>query len=301
MNGVEIAEARLPEDVEEVVDLVVARTPAQDRVILRSDLDPGTAVSLRVLVARDPAGGLAGAALARTSVDQPPGSLLVLVTTRQDMSGRGLGSRLFAEARAGAGPDVTRLVTCVRDGDAVAEAVARHWGFEHRQTSVTAACALSGATAVSGPAMPPGVSVVTCDDLRFDDEDAVAGMLRASQTNPEADLGLEVTLPGLRAMPSAGQRPLAVVTRIGGRPVAISFAVADGDQMHLVYTGVDPAHRGRALARTTKQALHVHARELGVRTALTDNDQGNTGMRRVNEQLGYVPHSAWHWMMRQLG
>jgi hypothetical protein len=46
----EIAEARLPDDADEIVDFVVTRTPKQDRVILRSDLDPETARSIRVLV-----------------------------------------------------------------------------------------------------------------------------------------------------------------------------------------------------------------------------------------------------------
>ena len=124
-------------------------------------------------------------------------------------------------------------------------------------------------------------------------------MLRVSQTNPEFELGLVLTLSGLRETPTPGQRPVAVLTRVEGRPAAISFAVADGDQMHVMYTGVDPSLRGRALGRVTKEFLHAHARDLGVRMALTDNDESNAGIRHVNDQLGYTPHSAWHWMMRE--
>jgi hypothetical protein len=55
---VEITEARLPVAAEEIVDFMVTRTPKQDRALLRSDLDQGTARTLRALVTRDPDGAL---------------------------------------------------------------------------------------------------------------------------------------------------------------------------------------------------------------------------------------------------
>lgn len=293
----EITEARLPDDADEIVQFVVNRTPKQDRAILRSDLDQSTAHSVRVLVAREPDGVLAGVSAARTSANLPAGALFVIVSTRADHGGRGLGSRLFAATLAESSDDVTRLVGCVLDGDQASMAVARHWGFERKQTSITSACVLDDAV----PAEPlVGATVEVCDDLTFDDEEAVEAMLRASQTNPEFDLGLVLTLPGLRETAAPGQRPVAVLTRVEGRPAAISFALADGDQMHLMYTGVDPSLRGQALGRSTKEFLHAHAHDLGIRMALTENDEGNAGIRHVNDQLGYTPHSAWHWMMRPL-
>jgi GNAT superfamily N-acetyltransferase len=104
----------------------------------------------------------------------------------------------------------------------------------------------------------------------------------------------------LREAPTAGQRPIAVLTRVERRPAAISFAVADGDQMHVMYTGVDPSLRGRALGRTTKEFLHAYARDLGIRIALTDNEESNAGIRHVNDQLGYIPHSAWNWLVQSV-
>ncbi|WP_165553412.1 GNAT family N-acetyltransferase [Kribbella capetownensis] len=293
----EITQVRLPDDADEVIDFVVKRTPKRDRVILRSELDGQTAQSLRVLAVREPDGTLAGVAAARTSANLPAGALLVIVSTRADCGRRGLGSRLLAAALAGPGDDVTRVVGCVLDGDQASTEVALHWGFELEQTSITSSCTLAEAP----PAEPPGgVTVEVCDDLVFDDEEAVEAMLRASQTNPEFDLGLVLTLPGLRETAAPGQRPVAVLTRFHGRPAAISFALADADQMHLIYTGVDPSLRGRALGRSTKESLHTHAYDLGIRTALTENEEGNAGIRHVNDQLGYTPHSAWRWMMRPL-
>jgi GNAT superfamily N-acetyltransferase len=220
------------------------------------------------------------------------------VSTRADHGGQGLGSRLFAAALAEPGDEVTRLVGCVLDGDQTSLEVARHWGFEHTQTSITSACVLADAAY----AEPPGdVTVEGCDDLTFDDDEAVEAMLRASQTNPEADLGMVLRLSGLRTAAAPGQRRVAVLTRVEGRPAAISFALADGDQMHVMYTGVDPSLRGRALGRWTKARLHARAYRLGIRMALTDNEESNAGIRHVNDQLGYTAHSAWHWMMRPLG
>ncbi|GAA2151036.1 GNAT family N-acetyltransferase [Nocardioides koreensis] len=293
----EISEARLPVDADEIVEFVVKRTPGQDRAVLRADLDLNSARSLRVLVAREADGAMAGVALARASANLPAGALFVMVVTRADCGGRGLGSRLFAAVLAEPADDVTRLVGCVLDGDQVSMDVALRWGFERRQTSITSACVLDGAVSVEPPR---GVTVEVCDDLTFDDEEGVEAMLRASQTNPEADLGLVLTLSGLRRTPAPGQRPVAVLTRVEGRPAAIAFAVADGDQMHLMYTGVDPNLRGRALGRCTKALMHAHAHGLGIRMALTENDESNAGIRHVNDQLGYTPHSAWHWMMRPL-
>ncbi len=105
----EITEVPLPVDADEIVDFVVKRTPEQDRAILRSDLDPGTALSLRVLVAREPDGAPAGVGVARRSANLLAGAVLVIVSTRADCGGRGLGLRLYARLLAEPGDDVTRL------------------------------------------------------------------------------------------------------------------------------------------------------------------------------------------------
>jgi len=292
----ELTEARLPDDVDEIVDFLVTRTPKQDRVILRSVLNPKAVRSRRVLVAREFGGGLAGVGIAQAAGDLPAGALSVMVSTRADHGGRGLGSRLYTAVLADLEDEVIQLVTCVLDGDQTSLDVARHWGFTRLHRSITISCALVDAK----PPEPPSghVTFEVCDDLVFDDDEAVEAMLRASQTNPEAEQGLVLTLSGLREAPTRGQRPVAVLTRVERCPAAISFAVADGDQMHVMYTGVGPGVRGRALGRATKEFLHAHARDLGIRMALTDNEESNAGIRHVNDRLGYTPHSAWHWLIR---
>ena len=65
---------------------------------------------------------------------------------------------------------------------------------------------------------------------------------------------------------------------------------ATGDAQHYG-TGVLPEHRGRGLARWMKAAAILHVREAHPNVAglLTDTADSNAVMRRVNDQLGYVP------------
>ena len=291
----EVSAAPLPKNASAFVDFMVACTPELDRAILRSDLNEGTARSLRAYLVYQHGGALAGVSFARTASNLPEGAAFAMVSTHADLGGRGLGSRLFSAMLADLEDDVNRLVTCVLADDQVSLAVARHWGFQEAQLSITTSVFL---TRTAAPELIADVTIEVCDDLAFDDDEAVDAMLLATQTNPESELGLTLRLASLRETPAPGQRPVAVLTRFEGRPAAISFAVADADQMHVVYTGVDPELRGRGLGLLTKQVLHTHARDLGIRIALTDNDECNTGMRRVNDQLGYTRHSSWYWMMQ---
>jgi GNAT superfamily N-acetyltransferase len=295
IDGLDVHDV-LPE-VDEVVDLLSTRTPEVDRVILRTDLEPRTATSLRVLGVRDEEGRLAGAAYARRSASTPAGTALVHVATRADVAGRRVASGLFGAVVDGLDGDVTRLVTSLSEADPVAREVAARWGFSPSMRSLTSSLALAD-TPSRPDAAPDGTTVEPCDRLEVADEPEVETMLLASQTNPEFEQGLVLTLAGLRATPTPEQQPVAVLARVGGRPAALSYAVADGEQMHVVYTGVDPAFRGHGLARRTKQHLHARARSRGVRVALTDNAPDNVGIRRVNEGLGYRPHSAWQWLTR---
>jgi RimJ/RimL family protein N-acetyltransferase len=66
------------------------------------------------------------------------------------------------------------------------------------------------------------------------------------------------------------------------------------------YTGVDPAFRGRGLARLAKEHLHHRAALLGVRRLYTDNEENNAGIRRVNKALGYVPEYGLFRMRKRL-
>jgi GNAT superfamily N-acetyltransferase len=72
-----------------------------------------------------------------------------------------------------------------------------------------------------------------------------------------------------------------------------------GDAQHYG-TAVLPEHRGRGLARWMKTASIVQARERHPRLdgLLTDTADNNPYMRRVNDELGYLPtHTAYEFQL----
>lgn len=282
--------------VEEITAFMVERVPLLDAGVVRSTIDPTAAEQVRLWEAWDVHDRRAGIAVSVRHASYPESWRFVYVATRTDLTGQGLGSRLWSLLHAGIDVGAEQLVTVVFDGDEPAAAAARSWGFTVQQHSVTSELDLATVPEVS-PDGGDGVTFHASDDLRFDDEEAVAAMVRASQTNPEAEAGLVGTLDGWRRSAGAGQRVAAVIARVDGRPAAISVGVVDGDEMHVHYTGVDRALRGRALGRRTKEFLHSHAAGQGVRLAITDNEDGNEGIRHVNEQLGYRPRSGSSWMV----
>jgi GNAT superfamily N-acetyltransferase len=282
--------------VDEITAFVLQRLPLLDAGVVRSTIDVAVPEHRRVWATRDPEGGLAGVAVISRPVTFPDAWRFTFVATRRDLSGQGWGSRLWSTLHPALDDGAELLVTVVFDGDEPAAGAARSWGFTVQQHSVTSELDLTSVPQVAADGSD-GLMFQASDDLRFDDEDAVAAMVAASQTNPEAEAGLVGTLDGWRSAVGQGQRLLAVIARVDGRPAAISIAVAEEDEMHVHYTGVDPSFRGRALGRRTKEFLHSHAASQGVRLAITDNEDGNAGIRRVNEQLGYRPRSGSSWMV----
>ena len=282
--------------VAELTAFVQERLPSLDAGLIRTQLHV-VVPDRRVFEARHNDGALAGIAISLHPPPAPPGWVMTMVVTGLQDGRQGLGGRLWQAVCDHLDDTVEVLLTFVTDDDAGGLAAAASWGFTSLQHSVTSELDLTSLAPAATQAASDDVTVEVCDDLVFPDDDAVAAMLAASQTNPEAEAGILTTLEGLRRG-TPGQRLLAVLARVGERPAAISVAIADGEEMHVVYTGVDQALRGRGLARRTKDVLHRHAAALGVRVALTDNEDGNAGIRHVNEQLGYVRRSGSFVMTR---
>ena len=112
-------------------------------------------------------------------------------------------------------------------------------------------------------------------------------MLLASQTDPEAAMAGPMELADVRTEAAGFEIPTGHVLRVDGAPAGICLgAVIDG-VLQITYTGIDPAHRGRGLARVLKQRVHRDAARLGATEARTSNEATNTGIRHVNDTLGY--------------
>jgi GNAT superfamily N-acetyltransferase len=215
---------------------------------------------------------------------QPAGRWAGRVVVDPQHRGRGIGRDLAQALVAGFGDDVQDLRTWVYDDDAGAVDIAEHWGFRTLQRSLTSS--LDVTTAVA-PDPPATVTVTLHHDVALDDLDDVEAMMEASQTNPERAHSGAFTLVDLASMVAADETPLLAVARVDGVPAALSFGTRSGDVAYLMYTGVDPIRRGRGLASLVKRALHADARVLGVTRCLTENEEGNAGIRRINAELGY--------------
>ncbi|MEV5238444.1 GNAT family N-acetyltransferase [Streptomyces cinnamoneus] len=98
-------------------------------------------------------------------------------------------------------------------------------------------------------------------------------------------------------------RTVVVIDRSDGSVVGFTELVVPGsgtgDAQHYG-TAVLPEHRGRGLARWMKAVSIVQARERHPRLdgLLTDTADNNPHMRRVNDELGYLPtHTAHEYQL----
>ncbi|NUR05654.1 MAG: hypothetical protein HOQ45_01430, partial [Nocardioidaceae bacterium] len=223
----------------------------------------------------------------------PAGYRVARVYVDRSAEGRGVGGALAARLRDAVDAEATKVRNRMFDDDPRSLAIARHWGLEVEQHSLTSSMPIAD---TARPDPPAGVSLEDCPTLSFPDAGAVEAMLLASQTNPEAMRGLRFTLEGLRTFVSPTDTPVGVLARVSGRPAALSFGARRDEVLHFSYTGVGPTHRGRGLARLVKQHAHWRAATLGATVAVTDNEEHNTGIRHVNQRLGYRVDHGVFWL-----
>ena len=287
------------EDVPALADLATARCPHLMSWWVTSLFVEGVDVDVARVVESD-AGRLAFAAVTHRH-GRPEHQRWVNVYVANSAAGQGIAAGLFAECLSGVAPGTTELWVQVFDDDGQSKAVARHWGFEPVQLSVTSVVDLDPAT-TRHPDLPGDVTVEPCGDLDPPDPAAFDAMLTASQTNPEARTSHVTTREEMRGWVDEGEVPLGSLLRVGGVPAAVAVGSCLPEQRigNVGYTGVDPAHRGRGLAVLVKQHLHHQAAALGVRRLYTDNEEHNAGIRRVNAALGYVPQYGVHRLRKRL-
>jgi GNAT superfamily N-acetyltransferase len=288
-----------PADHEGVVDLLLTRFRAMTAALVVEAVAGAAESGFRRLLVVVEGDRLVGTGLMYRAPNAPPGTVFEFVAVDGDAEGRGVGGALEAALGSDLPPWVTAAITQVDRDDARSLEVAGHWAFAPLEVSVTSRAELAGA---APPVPPDDVTAEVSPSLEFGDEDDVEKMLDVSQTNPERDHGLLMTLAGLRAMASeGGAAPTGVVLRVDGRPAAITYALTARDEAQVVYTGVDPELRGRGLARLAKEVLHAELAAAGVRTCVTNNADDNAGIRHVNDRLGYRPTDAAVYHRRAVG
>lgn len=273
-----------PEEYPALVDLVVREQPHAEPAEIRPIFLDDTIVRERRVVGAYDDGAPVGCGLLVHMRTRPAGRWGARVVVAESHRDLGVGRDLARALAAELSDDVQDLRTWAYEDDPRSVAIAEHWGFHTLQRSMTSLLDVTGVTA---PEAPHGVTLTVHRDVEFPDPAAVDAMVDASQTNPERAHSGPFTLTDLVRMIAEDETPVLVLARVDGVPAALSIGTLAGDLTHVMYTGVDPAFRGRGLALLVKQALHADVRDLGATRCLTENEEANTGIRRINAELGY--------------
>jgi GNAT superfamily N-acetyltransferase len=286
--------------VAEAIELITVRLPHITRTEAGLPFESPEIFPLRVChTAHDEHDRIIGVGLVQRPGFAPQHRCGLRVIVARDRERTGVGSALRASLLPHVPTTITRLGTGVFDDEERSLAVARHWGFEIEEHVIDSSLDLGDASTLAQSDLPQGVTLHEAPDRRFADPDDVERMLRASQTNPEAALGFVMTLEGFASMLATGEEPVCVVARVDGVPAGITFGGVQSGALHIAYSGIDPAFRGRGIMRVVKERAHIVAARLGATVSRTNNEEHNVGIRRINADLGYVVRSGVYRMAKE--
>ena len=223
---------------------------------------------------------------------QPVPRIALLVPP--DHRRRGLGSALLAElSRWAADSGYEALLTFVELGDEESIGFAERRGFREVGRELKVALDLTGELLSIEP--PPGVEIVTWAER----PDLVGGIYEAYREGSVDIPGDEGSEPGLfedwlaHDMSGASDSPewtFVAVSRdevVGYSKWALTTA-----QPHTALhdlTVVKRAWRGQGVAGALKSTQLAWAREHGYTRAVTNNEERNEPIRRLNRRFGYLP------------
>jgi GNAT superfamily N-acetyltransferase len=285
-----------PDNESAMAALACERCPLLEPAILADLFEPNVYDLYGAFCAVEGSDLVGWAALAHRTA-MPAGWRGLRVFVRRACESDGVGSALRAAVLETLDESATQLRSFVFDDDERSLTIGRHWGFDVQEHSISSRLDL---TSTQPSAAPPGVSVEACGSLEFPDPDAVQECLTASQTNPEFAAGLHIDLAMLRGFVGSGEIAIGALARVDGRPAAICHGSIAGDSVHLTYTGVDPAYRGRGLARLVKTHAHRLAHDAGATVSMTDNETDNHGILHVNASMGYRRAYGTYWLVQPL-
>ena len=224
-----------------------------------------------------------------------PESPRVMLTVPPRNRGRGAGTALYAAISDWARErGLQTLGGVVPDNDPDSLAFAERRGFVEDRREKGVALDL---TAIEPPRAqsPPGVEIVTWAGR----PELVHGMFEVSvEASPDVpgyedeehqpfEAWLEHDMQGPGDRPEATFVAVAADEVVGYAKFSISSTSTTSAYHDL--TAVKRAWRGRGVARALKAAQIGWAKAKGYELLRTTNDERNTPMRRLNEQLGYRP------------
>ena len=207
---------------------------------------------------------------------------------------RGLGSALLAElSRWAASRGDDALFAFVELGDEESIGFAERRGFAEVGRELKVALDLNGELLSLEP--PPGVEIVTWAEQ----PDLVGGIYEAYREGSADIPGDEDFEPQpfedwlANDMSGSGDKPEWTFVAVAGEEVVgyskWSLTSAQPHTAHHDLTAVKRAWRGRGVAGALKSAQLAWAKENGYTRAVTNNEERNAPIRRLNERFGYLP------------
>jgi len=208
--------------------------------------------------------------------------------------GSGLLDRLLAHARAHRWPS-----TLAATSDDASRGRAERRGFEVVDREERVVLELGGAVVPDPPAVEltdfaarPDLAPRLLELTREGMDDVPGELARLEQPDLETWLGWQ-------RVPS--RRPdFLVVALDGGEAVGFAQLNVYPRVGYHAFTVVARSHRGRGIARALKLELTRRARALGLERLITQSNEDNVAMRRLNAELGYVPAAPLVFMRRDL-
>jgi GNAT superfamily N-acetyltransferase len=224
-----------------------------------------------------------------------PESPRALVTVPPGRRGRGAGTALYSALSDWARErGLERFETIVADNDPDSLAFAERRGFveERRERGVAL-----DVTAIEPPPVEPpaGVEIVSWADR----PELARGLFEISvEASPDVPGYEDEQHEPFEAwlehdMQGPSDRPEATFVAVAGAEVVgyakFSLSSTSTTSAYHDLTAVKRDWRGRGIARALKSAQIGWAKANGYEQLRTTNDERNTAMRRLNEQLGYRP------------
>ncbi len=233
-------------------------------------------------------GRLAGSAQLLGGPYVQPGWLNVLVKVDRALRRRGYGRALAAALEEPVRRHVREGVEgWVREGDLGSRAFADRLGFREHDVRFESVLELEGFQQAAQP--PAGIRILTLTELGPDawrqlhELYARLIVMAPDQVPAPSWEDFERQFVGDPDSPAESQ----LVALDGERWVGLAVHRRRDDEVFNAFTGVDPEHRGRGLAKALKVAGIERARAAGASRMRTYNHSLNAPMLAVNQSLGY--------------
>jgi mycothiol synthase len=294
VDGLTIRAATTDAELDELIDVRRRVDPNDVPMLenLRFNLERENITYVVAGVDREPV----GCGFVQGWIDFAIGHMAVLPDRRRN----GIGSALLDELRERArayGKDT--LQGEVRESDPESRSFLEHRGFVQVGGEKAVALDLSG---IEAPEIDPpeGVRIVT----RVEEPDRLAEMYAVGVQADE-------DIPGSEGVQTFEQWKAHEIDRPTRRPELCFIALAGddvvgyaalqvfGDEAHHGLTATRRDWRRRGVASALKRAEIAAAKRAGFRRLLTESEERNEPMRRLNEKLGYVPAPEWSMAVMQ--